>query len=460
MGGPSIHHENAAPSKRVAFLHPDLGLGGAERLIVDAALELSSRGHAVTIYTLHLDPERCFAAVRNGECGRVICVDNALIRLVRRLVRGHALRSAMCCAVLAAVVPLDLDTIIIDLVAAPLLILWWRRLVHRLLRWFVLWRPRENKQQQSRARPRLAFYCHFPDRLLAPGASFESVPTGVGMATRPETSWHRCLRTAYRALVDALEAVSIAHADMILVNSQFTARVVERVFPRATRYRRPAVLYPPVPASTETPMEAESMKSFPKRPFVLCISRFERKKNLELAIQALSLLRSEAQVRKTKLMLVVAGGYDERLAENVTYFAYLQSIVQEHGLNDDVVFALNVSDAVRDALLRRCLALAYTPSHEHFGIVPLEAMRSGKPVVACKSGGPCETVVDGVTGLLCPEPVTPASFSNALRTLVLDEEKRRRFGQNAIDRAQKCFSRSAFGDRLVQLLGLGLSVPL
>lgn len=48
---------------RVAFVHPDLGLGGAERLVIDAALALQARGHSVAVYTPHLDADRCFPEV-------------------------------------------------------------------------------------------------------------------------------------------------------------------------------------------------------------------------------------------------------------------------------------------------------------------------------------------------------------------------------------------------------------
>ena len=50
---------------RVAFLHPDLGLGGAERLVVDAAVALLEAGHHVDMYTSHYEPERAFAETRN-----------------------------------------------------------------------------------------------------------------------------------------------------------------------------------------------------------------------------------------------------------------------------------------------------------------------------------------------------------------------------------------------------------
>jgi alpha-1,3/alpha-1,6-mannosyltransferase len=51
---------------RVAFLHPDLGLGGAERLIVDAATELAAAGHDVDVWTAYYDPHRCFDETRTG----------------------------------------------------------------------------------------------------------------------------------------------------------------------------------------------------------------------------------------------------------------------------------------------------------------------------------------------------------------------------------------------------------
>ncbi len=51
---------------RIAFIHPDLGIGGAERLIVDAAIALQAKGHEVVLYTSHHDPHHCFVETRNG----------------------------------------------------------------------------------------------------------------------------------------------------------------------------------------------------------------------------------------------------------------------------------------------------------------------------------------------------------------------------------------------------------
>jgi hypothetical protein len=53
--------------KTIVFLHPDLGIGGAERLVVDAAVGLQKRGHKVVIFTSHCDPGHCFDEARDGE---------------------------------------------------------------------------------------------------------------------------------------------------------------------------------------------------------------------------------------------------------------------------------------------------------------------------------------------------------------------------------------------------------
>lgn len=52
--------------RNIIFLHPDLGIGGAERLIVDAAVGLQDLGHKVTIFTSHCDPRHCFEEARDG----------------------------------------------------------------------------------------------------------------------------------------------------------------------------------------------------------------------------------------------------------------------------------------------------------------------------------------------------------------------------------------------------------
>ena len=57
--------------ERVAFCHLDLGVGGAERFIVDSALEVQSAGHSVHVYTSHYDPARCCSPFNADQ---VVCI--------------------------------------------------------------------------------------------------------------------------------------------------------------------------------------------------------------------------------------------------------------------------------------------------------------------------------------------------------------------------------------------------
>ena len=59
--------KNDKDRKSILLVHPDLGIGGAERLVIDAAVGLQSLGHKVTILTSHCDPKHCFEEARDGK---------------------------------------------------------------------------------------------------------------------------------------------------------------------------------------------------------------------------------------------------------------------------------------------------------------------------------------------------------------------------------------------------------
>ena len=82
-----------------------------------------------------------------------------------------------------------------------------------------------------------------------------------------------------------------------------------------------------------------------------------------------------------------------------------------------VMFVPSFTDEQRTELLQACRAVVYTPADEHFGIVPLEAMAAGRPVIASNSGGPLETVVHKSTGFLCQPQ--PEHFAQAMAALAV-----------------------------------------
>lgn len=91
------------------------------------------------------------------------------------------------------------------------------------------------------------------------------------------------------------------------------------------------------------------------------------------------------------------------------------------------------------ALLRSADVVVCTPWYEPFGMVPLEAMACGKPVVASAVGGLLDTVVDGVTGSLV-DPPDPRPVARALRPLLADDALRRAWGTAGYERAHGRYS--------------------
>lgn len=164
---------------RVIFLHPDLGIGGAERLVVDAGTALKLRGHTVRFLTCHHDSGHCFPETKNGSLDVRVVGDFLPRRIFGRFNAFFAyLRTVYAVLYLLFFSGWKYDLIFADQISAGV----------PLLKLF--------------SRAKVLFYCHFPDQLLT---------------TR--RSW---LKKLYRAPIDRWEEWSTGLADCILVNSNFT----------------------------------------------------------------------------------------------------------------------------------------------------------------------------------------------------------------------------------------------
>ena len=96
--------------------------------------------------------------------------------------------------------------------------------------------------------------------------------------------------------------------------------------------------------------------------------------------------------------------------------------------------------------MHRAKAVLYTPSGEHFGIVPVEAMYMKCCVIAVNSGGPKESIVDGETGFLV-EP-DPSSFADKMALLANNEVNVEEMGEAGRQRVLDIFSMEKFAARL------------
>lgn len=159
-------------------------------------------------------------------------------------------------------------------------------------------------------------------------------------------------------------------------------------------------------------------------PYFLVAGRIMWTKNVQLAIEAFAIARPNLP---DGFMLKIAGMVD---AKSASYFAELQSRAQEVG---GIEFIIGPDDTGMRELYDHCSGLLFTAFNEDWGLVPVEAMAAGKPVIAVDAGGPRESVLDGITGYL--EPNDPAAFARRMVSLAGDPALARKLGAAAAERA-------------------------
>uniref|UniRef100_A0A0K8TU77 Alpha-1,3/1,6-mannosyltransferase ALG2 n=1 Tax=Tabanus bromius TaxID=304241 RepID=A0A0K8TU77_TABBR len=393
---------------RILFIHPDLGIGGAERLVVDAALALKNSGNSVSFLTNHHDRDHCFEETRDGTL-RVQTVGDWLPRSIFGRCYAFCAYLRMVYAAFYTTLYISrqeqIDIIFCDQISLGIPIL-----------------------KLAKNNPKIIFYCHFPDQLLS-----------------KKSSW---IKSVYRMPLDYLEELTTGQADKVLVNSKFTLRIFRETFKRLDL--TPNVLYPSLNTKffDETQVADDELSLLlPKEPFVfLSINRYERKKQLSIAIEAFSKLetllnRSEWE----RCHLILAGGYDFRVVENIEYYQELELLACKLKILNKVTLLRSPSDRQKIFLLRKCDCLVYTPENEHFGIVPLEGMYMEKPVIASNSGGPTETIIHDSTGFLCENE---EDFTKAMLKLVKDSSLAERMGKKGRKLVQQRFSFEGFADKL------------
>jgi D-inositol-3-phosphate glycosyltransferase len=160
---------------------------------------------------------------------------------------------------------------------------------------------------------------------------------------------------------------------------------------------------------------------------ILVVSRLVERKGIDDVVRAVAEL-PDAE-------LVVAGGPDvERLGADLEA-CRLSALAADLGVADRVCLLGRVPRDQLPALYRGADAVVCAPWYEPFGLVALEAMACGVPVVATAVGGLVDTVIDGVTGLHVP-PRRPEQLAQALRRLLGDPVHARQLGAAGAARAR------------------------
>lgn len=133
------------------------------------------------------------------------------------------------------------------------------------------------------------------------------------------------------------------------------------------------------------------------------------------------------------------------------YREQIFSMVHERGLDDRVVMrSFDFFKELPQAYAMADLVVYPTSGEEPFGLVPLEAMASAKPIIATLSGGLIETIVDGKTGFLIPKE-DPAALADRLATLLAHPTLAHRMGQEGRQHIERRFDRARMADEVLVL---------
>lgn len=195
----------------------------------------------------------------------------------------------------------------------------------------------------------------------------------------------------------------------------------------------------------------EAPPAGPREPLIACVGRFdERKGTADFVGAALALLSDRPGVRA-----VIAGGLPANPgAERRWRRRWLTSWPPEVAARIDLPGWLD-SGALA-ALYRRAAVVAVPSHYETFGLVALEAMAHGAPLVATRAGGLVDLVEDGSTGLLC-RPGAVAELATAIARLLDAPELAARLGASAAARVRRDFAPAAVAGRWEEVYARALA---
>ena len=248
-------------------------------------------------------------------------------------------------------------------------------------------------------------YCHTPPRYLY------GYSTARNWQKLPVINMLAAIANHFLRMIDFKSAQNV---DLFIANSKEIKSRIERF------YRKDSlVVYPPVSLSI-------AQKSSKKENFYLAGGRLARPKRIDVAIQA---------ANKLKIPLVVFGkgfaGYGKELRKMA---------------GKTIKFVGEVSEIEKIKLMSQAKAFLFSAEEEDFGITPVEVMSVGTPVIAFKSGGVKESVIEGKTGVFFEK-----ANSNSLVLAIKKLEKIKINSEDCIKQANN-FSKDKFDREIVKIV--------
>ncbi len=213
---------------------------------------------------------------------------------------------------------------------------------------------------------------------------------------------------------------------MVLLNGTVPAKV--KVIPCGVDLR----LFRPIPSSRATKFLGLS-----RRNFILFVGRIDAIKGIDVLVQAIHHLSCKPRGKQGELGLIIIGGeLDADPKRESREMQKLRQLVQELKLQDRVAFWGSQRQDLLPYFYSAAQALVLPSRYESFGMVALEAMACGTPVIASRVGGLKYTIDDGRTGLLVPEG-NPVLLADRICRVMEEPGKRKKLVKAARVKVQR-----------------------
>lgn len=252
---------------------------------------------------------------------------------------------------------------------------------------------------------RLVWYCHEPSAFVHNTTVIDGLPQRL-----------KTLANLARPILVPFDKYMGGRCDGVIVNSEFTARNVRKIYGANSTKAYPGV------DTAEFPLQPPEKESF--FLFAGVLTKFKR---VDLLIRAVADIASTGRHVELK---IVGDGPDK---------GRLMSLVRELSVQGNVQFLGELSRPGLIDVMSRAMCVLFPSIEEPLGMVPLEAQAAFTPVIAFRSGGCLETVVDKETGILV-EPYTHQRMSEAMVWALENKEQMEEMGRHGRCMVEEKFS--------------------
>lgn len=233
---------------------------------------------------------------------------------------------------------------------------------------------------------------------------------------------------ALNPLLKIIDDNLVKKIDYLIANSRYTFSEINKIY----RRRPDLIAYPGADINKFRPKSK-------KQNYLFTVSRLDKQKNIDIIIKAFKVLPEKIQ---NKYYLEIGGEGTEK--------NNLINLADRLGLKEKIIFSGQISEKDLPVKYSQAKLVLFTAKDEPFGIVPVEAMACGTPVIAFKSGGVKESVVDSKTGILT-EKNDPVLFAKTITRLLVEPNVLENMGKKARQHVRKNFTWDITADKIDNL---------